>query len=365
VCGEYLSGTNWRLLEALGVADDFSELAGPEVQRVGLFIGRTALTAPLPRQDNSRHRWGRALSRERLDTLLLQKAAAAGVDVRAEHCVRSVTSVPDGFSCTAEDLPTGSMTELRSRIVIAAHGSWDPGSLSTQPPRLAAQPDDLFGFNAHFVDSNLPPGLMPLLSFPDGYGGMVHCDAGRVSISCCVRRDRLAKLDRGHHHSAGQAVIDHILESCPVVRPVLTGATRDGNWLSAGPIRPGIRRCHHGGGIFLVGNAAGEAHPVVAEGISMAMQAGWLLARLLAPAREQLDRPAVRDAIGRQYRAAWRKHFAPRIRCAEAVARWAMRPRLVSATLPIVRCFPKILTLGARLSGKAAQVVVHAREPVR
>ncbi|MCE9545679.1 MAG: FAD-dependent oxidoreductase, partial [Planctomycetia bacterium] len=47
VCGEYLSGTNWRLLEALGVADDFSELAGPEVQRVGLFIGRTALTAPL------------------------------------------------------------------------------------------------------------------------------------------------------------------------------------------------------------------------------------------------------------------------------------------------------------------------------
>ena len=62
------------------------------------------------------------------------------------------------------------------------------------------------------------------------------------------------------------------------------GARLQGGWLATGPIRPGIRlpaQC----GVFLVGNAAGEAHPVVAEGISMAMQAAWLLARTFLASR--------------------------------------------------------------------------------
>ena len=27
---------------------------------------------------------------------------------------------------------------------------------------------------------------MPLMVFPGGYGGMVHSDHGRVSLSCCI-----------------------------------------------------------------------------------------------------------------------------------------------------------------------------------
>ena len=359
VCGEYLSGTNWRLLEALGVRDAFAQLAGPEVRDVGLFIGKTTLTSPLPRPVDSRDGWGRALSRERLDALLLNNAAAAGVDVRAEHCVRSITGHEDGFHCSADFVPSGRIAELRSTIVIAAHGSWNSGSLATQPPRIIPRPGDLFGFKTHFVDSGLPPTLMPLLSFPNGYGGMVHCDGGRVSLSCCIRRDQLERLDRGVSHSAGQAVLNHIVETCPAVRPVLDGASIEGGWLSAGPIRPGIRLRYRDRGIFVVGNAAGEAHPVVAEGISMAMQGAWLLARTLTPAHGQLHLPAVRDEAGRRYSSAWRRHFAQRIRCAEAVAQWAMRPNVVAATLPVVRCFPKLLTLGARLCGKSAQVVAR------
>ncbi len=32
-------------------------------------------------------------------------------------------------------------------------------------------------------------------------------------------------------------------------------------------------------GVYPLGNLAGEAHPVIAEGISMAMQSAWLLVR--------------------------------------------------------------------------------------
>src|SRR5262249_52630364 len=131
----------------------------------------------------------------------------------------------------------------------------------------------------------LPASLMPLLSFPGGYGGMVHCDSGRMSLSCCVRRDWVERSRQVYPRvSAAEAVFHHIHASCRGVREALSHASLDGEWLSVGPIRPGIRGCGSEG-IFLVGNAAGEAHPAIAEGISMAMQSAWLLCQQLTAKR--------------------------------------------------------------------------------
>src|ERR1700750_2033141 len=79
VCGEYLSATNWPLLASLGILDPVIALAGPEVREVGLIVGSQQTVATLPRVDPHRG-WGRALSREHLDTLLLERAAQAGVE---------------------------------------------------------------------------------------------------------------------------------------------------------------------------------------------------------------------------------------------------------------------------------------------
>jgi flavin-dependent dehydrogenase len=106
-----------------------------------------------------------------------------------------------------------------------------------------------------------------------------------------------------------------------------------------------------------VGNAAGEAHPVVAEGITMAMQSAWLLAGRLADKRDWIRSPAVRDAVGRDYAAAWRQSFAGRIRAASLIAHWAMNKAAVRASVPLVRKLPSLLTLGARMSGKAGIII--------
>jgi flavin-dependent dehydrogenase len=197
---------------------------------------------------------------------------------------------------------------------------------------------------------------MPLLCFPDGYGGMVHCDSGRTTLSCCIRRDRLQRLARHDHRPAGEAVLEYLLDTTPALRGVVSDRDREGPWLSAGPIRPGIRPRYRDG-VFLVGNAAGEAHPAVAEGISMAMQSAWLLAGFLAGQRDAIRRSLAIDSLGRAYARAWRRSFAPRIRSAAAVAHWAMRPNAVVVALPLLRHCPPLLTWGARLSGKATQVV--------
>jgi 2-polyprenyl-6-methoxyphenol hydroxylase-like FAD-dependent oxidoreductase len=355
VCGEYLSATNWPLLEAAGVAHRVREAAGPPVNRVGLLAGARCLSAGLPLPQDPAAEWGRALSRAQLDCLLLDRARELGVEVRQPWSASDLSRPGETFLCRARSEESEDEVVLEAPIVIAAHGSWEPGPLLTQGSRSPPSARDLFGFKARFGGGRLPPGLMPLVSFPGGYGGLVESDAARISLSLCIRRDVLEGLPRGRGLSAGEAALEHLLSSCPALRPILAGADRDGPWLSAGPIRPGIRPRYHGG-VFAVGNAAGEAHPVVAEGISMALQSAWLLARCLIPLRGEVGREAARRAAARRYSSSWRRSFGPRIRAAALVAHWAMRPRTVSAALPLLSRFPEILTMGARFSGKARPV---------
>ena len=351
VCGEYLSATNWPLLTQLGLDEAVHQQAGPAVRRVGLFVGEHALTAELPLSDVCGGRWGRALSRERLDSLLLNRAAALGAEVLQPWDAQLLTEVEGGFVCRAASTEAAESREIKTPIVIAAHGSWELGHLPTQLARRRPRAGDLLGFKTHFEHAALPDGLMPLLSFPGGYGGMVHVDEGRISLSCCVRREQLEQIQRTEGRSDGEAVRAHIEESTPAVRRVLETATTAERWLSAGPIRPGIRDCYRQG-IFRVGNAAGEAHPAVAEGITMAMQSAQLLAEHLGPQRDAVRTKQTCDVVGRNYTHAWRVAFARRIRVSGAIANWAMRPTYVKACLPIIKHFPKLLTWGARQSGK-------------
>jgi flavin-dependent dehydrogenase len=355
VCGEYLSATTLPLLDHLGMGELFRAMAGPPVTHVGLFAGKARLRAELPRPAGKQAGWGRALARERLDTLLLSEAARAGVEVRQPCSAVELIEEGELQVCRAKCQREGASLVLRARVVVAAHGSWEAGPLPTQGLGHPISPADLFGFKAHFCNSDLPAGLMPLLAFPGGYGGMVHCDGGRVSLSCCIRRDQLARIRRGFRGSPGDAVLAHLEDSCRGVHCALAGATREGDWLAAGPIRPGIR-LRGRPGVFAVGNAAGEAHPVVAEGISMAMQAAWLLAARLISWR-QLGTRAALHRVAQDYAEAWKRCFAPRLYASSVLAHWTMRPAAVRSVLPLLGCFPGLLTWGARLSGKATRVV--------
>jgi flavin-dependent dehydrogenase len=349
VCGEFISATTRPLLRELGLGDRYDRLAGPEVRRVGLYTGDAALAASMPAAAPAAAPWGRALGREHLDLMLLDAAAQAGACVWQPWSVAALRRTGHGHACRI--IGAAGEQTLAARVVIAAHGSWERGPLQAQSARTRRR-SDLLAFKARFSDSRLPADLMPLLSFPGGYGGMVHSDGGRVSLSCCVRRDRLAACrERYPGMSAGEAVIRHIKDTCAGVRDVLDGARNDGPILSAGPIRPGIR-ARHADGVFFVGNAAGEAHPIVAEGISMAMQSAWLLCRRLIAQPDVPGCAAALARVGHAYAADWDAAFAMRVRAAALFAGVATRADAASCLLPLVRRFPKVLTLGARLSGK-------------
>ncbi len=346
VCGEFMSPTNLALLDDFGVGPAWRANAGPEVRRVGFFAGRKKVASPMPQPLAGGY--GRALGRDLLDGLLLEAARDAGAEVfqpwQATGFAKSSVQTVIISSGDAE-------RTLHAPVVIAAHGSWEPGKLPSQLQKTHRS-SDLFGFKAHFRNAWLPADLMPLFIFPGGYGGMVWSDHGRISVSCCIRRDVLTAI-RKSTEAAGEAVFRYIAANCSGVEEAIGNAALDGGWLGAGPIRPGIRPCYSGG-IFRVGNLAGESHPLIAEGISMAIQSGWLLAAELSGV-DMWDEGTL-EAVGRCYSARWRKQFRMRIRSAAAFARLAAIPQSAAFAGSFVGAFPGVLTLGAWLSGKTKRV---------
>jgi flavin-dependent dehydrogenase len=352
VCGEFVSASSLPLLDHLGVGAAFRRLAGPPVRRAAVYAGAAAVAADLPAIPGP-DCWGRALGREHLDALLLAEAAAAGAIVHQPFSAGGLIPELDGYRCEATAHGPGGDRELHAPIVVAAHGSWGLGPLPTLPARKPC-PSDLFAFKAHYRGHHLAGDVMPYVAFPGGYGGMVVSDGGRVSTSFCIRRDRLAVV-REPGEEAGAAVLRYAAGSCRGVAEALAGSVRDGPWLAAGPLRPGIRRRSQGG-VFRVGNAAGEAHPAAAEGISMAVQGAWLLAGRLIAWRRQ-PRRAELAAVGADYARTWRRAFGPRLLAAATFAHWAMRPAAVAGVMPVLRALPALVTGLARLTGKTTRVV--------
>lgn len=373
VCGECISAGSLTLLDELGVGPAFHDMAGPELRYVGWMGGNSTIAADFPPCADGNYRYGRALGRDRLDKALLDRARRLGVDILQPAKVRSVRGGPGEFICEldvctqvrslAAGEPDTEQTH-NARVIIDAHGSWEAGpeltarSEGVAPSRAPKRNSDLFAFKASFRNSGLAPGLLPVIALEGGYGGIVVAEGGRTTLACCIRRDRLrACRELMPGAAAGTAVAAFLHRSCHGVREALDQAERESSWLSVGPIRPGIR-VHVGLDTFRVGNAAGETHPLIGEGISMALQSASLLAsQLMKEPAARLESHRTRD-VNRRYATAWRAAFAPRLRFAAGFAHAAMRPRFAAPVESFLHCWPSLLTQAARWAGKARRSIV-------
>lgn len=360
VCGECLSAGNLSLLEALGVGSVLDRRAGPALRQVTLLQARRTVTADLPAAAAPGHAWGRAIDRETLDLALLDQARAAGAQVFQPWTVRALQGAPGDWHCTISQ--AGAEQRLHATAVIDAHGSWNaaPATVERGPhsrPDLGGS--DLLAFKANFTGTGLRAGAISLLALDGGYGGMVLGHGGLATVACCIRRDRLARLRGGHPGlRAGDAVEAWLRQQCRGVRQALDGAQRVGPWLASGPIEPGAR-VGTADGLFRVGNAAGEAHPVLGEGLSMALQSATLLCTRLLAAPSMTA--ASQAAVQRGYATDWQRSFGPRLRGAAMLAQVCMRPQAAALLMTVARRWPGLLTHGARWGDKADAAVGLAR----
>lgn len=366
VCGECIAATNLALLDRLGVGSQFGNLAGPELRGVGLYADEEMVSADFPAFHEPPYPWGRALGREHLDTLLLQRARACGADVWQPWQVKHVEHAHKRQTCHLVARDSDARAQLTAPVLIDAHGSWEQDPFREESRHQAHRSGDLFAFKGTYSDTRLAPGVLPVLAFPGGYGGLVRGDHDLLTFAFCIRRDALRRCrQRNAGRPAAVAAQAHVAYSCAGVRDVLANAQLVAPWLAVGPIRPGIRAPWRGDGVFAIGNSAGEAHPILGEGISMAIQSAWMLCELLIAQQAELVAGRAADQVGRRYARRWRRNFTGRIRLSALFAHLLMQPRATAALLPLLRRWPSMLTASARLGAKVRRVVAADDMPLR
>ena len=331
VCGEFIAASGVRALRELGLPP--AALRATALRRIALWTGDWDLGAPLAP--------GAALAREALDTWLLEHAARAGAAVYQPVRVLAIARAARG----AFKVLAAPGIELMARAVVAAHGSWEPGALPTQCARKPPKSSDLFGFKAHLARHRMPQGTVALVPFAGGYAGALALADGRATVACSVERGALEEIRRRHPGlAAGDALLRYAREASDALREALEGSVLDGRWHAVGPLRPGARPLARGG-VLAVGNVAGEVHPLVGQGITLALQSA---AALAVPLIEVLARGAdpVRAVApyGLQYRALLR-HQLWRSACLAALA---TRPWLARWARVGLERAPSLLALAAR-----------------
>ncbi|MFI4853712.1 MAG: NAD(P)/FAD-dependent oxidoreductase, partial [Phycisphaerales bacterium JB065] len=260
-CGEFISPAATPLLQRLLTP---AQLRGADAQRVHELIiefGDRSTTWAMPEPA-----W--VLSRATLDTVLLDEARSAGVEVRQPAIVRAVDYEADHVCVTLDD---GSV--VRASVVLHADGKgrFDPARDTPNRPGVVGRK----------VQLRMPPGGPDLSGIRmracDGaYVGSVGVEGGLVTVALVARSSLVSKF-KGPSDSAADAML-----AC--LWPGYDPAWRETPWLSCGVAgsrytRPGHERS------FRLGNAAAAIEPVGGEGIGLALWSGMTIADLLMSGR--------------------------------------------------------------------------------
>ncbi len=265
-CGVFTSPATVAALRRLGLDDaDLARVARPvPAMRVETPAGtRFRLTYG---DDGSFAGSAMGLDRSALDPLLLDRARAAGAEVRGGTEVRAWRG---GIAELADH------TTLAARVVVGADGlrsvvARDAGVVA--PPPLGNR----VALTFHVAD---PGGDEPrdarMVTFPGGYVGLAPVPGGRVNVgivlASATQRSSLRRDGR-------DAVVDRVLAAIPPAAddPVPWAAPqRCEPPAGAAPVGARVTR-RAGRGWILVGDAAGFLDPFTGEGLHRALRTAEL-----------------------------------------------------------------------------------------
>lgn len=310
VCGACLGPGASGALAAAGLSALPERLAAVPLAHLTLVSGGREARIAL--------RGNRALSREALDTALVEAAVAAGAEFR-QGCRVSLDAPSPGVGLGVR-LHGAVEDVVEARALVDATGL--AGGLGG--PRPEVSPHSRVGLGAIFEEapSDLLPGDLRMVVAPDGYVGLVRDEQDRLTVAAAIDAEAL----RGR--SPDEVVANIVRAGCDFSSP-------SHGWKGTplltrrvpGPERPDI---------FRIGDAAGYVEPFTGEGMGWAMGAalavvpfveGWLSGEEDAGARWVRDSSAHAAAAQRFCRA----------------AAWALRrPSLVRASVRVLRRRPSL-----------------------
>ncbi|MGH2408773.1 MAG: NAD(P)/FAD-dependent oxidoreductase [Chloroflexota bacterium] len=248
---------------------------------------------------------GLTIPRLSLDTMLLETARGAGVEVREGWSVRSVGSFERGGRLVGGRSAEGRPFSLRAPLLIAADGVHSTVARRLNlalPSRRLRQ----IAIVAHMRGLAGAGGYGEMHMSPRGYAGIAPQAGGLANVSIVVPRSESA------HLGGGPPVVTEYFLSRLAGFPQLGSRLSQaeivaGPWTTSGLAGRVRRRVDDG--LMLVGDAGGYYDPFTGEGMYRGMRGADLAAQVGGPAlaRGEVGARALRDF-------AWRYHleFAPK-----------------------------------------------------
>lgn len=264
VCGEGISPEAWPALERLGLEPAVRALQPQPLlgMRLRSPAGIEACGAYGP------VRAGFAVQRRRLDSVLLEGAAAAGVEVRQGLRV-TAPSLDGRRVCGVWAVEHGRKTEIAARLVIAAEGR---GSLVAR--RLGLLRDH--PWLRKFAVRGYWAGVEGLTAFGELHvGGRGYCGLAPLSGQSANVTFVLDQRDLAAARGDLPGFYRRTLRRWPALAERLEGARLDAPPRALGPLALASRGCW-APGLLVVGDAAGFFDPFTGEGVTLALRsAGW------------------------------------------------------------------------------------------
>jgi menaquinone-9 beta-reductase len=301
VCGEFVSPESLGLLHGFLAEARFRSC--PQIVSSRIFLDNKILKFPVSPAAQS-------IPRFDLDPALFAAAQTAGVTAYEGVAVKEVHR--------DEMLHVRTSTSTYSaRVVVNATGRW---SKLTQFE--VSGKDKWLGLKAHFTEPS-PPQTVDLYFFAGGYCGVTP--VGPNSVNACA----MVRADAAHTLEDVFAKAPRLFQRSRVWKPLFSAVTTSPLYFREPETESD--------GMFLAGDAAGFIDPFAGDGISLALQSGTLAAQSIATF---LHGSCSLEEAHQQYRAAYRKRFAPafrnaaRLRSALAAPKWVRTAALGFAAMP-------------------------------
>ncbi len=294
MCGEFVSAEAIDYLRRLGV--DPVALGAVPVHGVRLVYGTMVAEARLPFP-------AVGLSRRRLDAALLDAAAARGATVLRGHTVRRVT---DGVAEVA------GLGRFVGHKLFLATGKHDVRGVPRTPAR---EPENLVGLKMYLAveatQAAALAGLVEVIVFRGGYGGLQAVEGGGVNLCLLLERDVFAEA--GESWQGVQAMLE---AESPHLAARLNGArTLLDRPLAIARVPYGFVHRPSAGDpadVYRLGDQAAVIPSFSGDGVSMALHSAFAAAGSLRGDSAAYHARLQRD-VGAQVARAWTIYRAGRL----------------------------------------------------
>jgi geranylgeranyl reductase family protein len=273
-CGEFLSPAATPLLEDLGVREAIDAAGAKRLDQVRIFGGDQRLDLPFP-ADAAAPPWGYALSRRKLDAILLDAATSAGAEVREGVGVDDLVLDRGRVAGVTTRDANGRHDSIRARLVVGAGGRNCPVARTLGLQRRSRRRRiDLL---AHWTtNGGSPDSQCELHVGHSGYVAAAPVEGARVNVNCVVPQ---ATLQRAPDPTL---VYDDVLQRSPALARWVTGQRAEP--VVATDITPLTTSRATADGALLVGDSALFLDPFTGQGIFLALASARLAANVVARA---------------------------------------------------------------------------------